>query len=113
MKFSEPQFATSSDFGSYDLFRISRGKKVVDLCPNTLRAFAKAGLPVYRQGRVTFISKSELSAFIRHRSTRVAIGVSKKAVPKISPAATPRSADERGATVCRETVSETDNINTP
>lgn len=67
MKFNEPQFATSSDFGSYDLFRISRAKKVVDLCPNTLRAFAKAGLPVYRKGRVTFVSKADLAAFIRAR----------------------------------------------
>lgn len=64
----EPQFANSNDLGSWDLFRISRARKVVDLCPNTLRAFAKAGLPVYRMGRATFVSKTELAAFIRARS---------------------------------------------
>jgi hypothetical protein len=49
----------------FDLFRISRGKTVVDICPNTLRQFGLDGLPIYRRGKSCFISKSELAAFIR------------------------------------------------
>jgi hypothetical protein len=53
---------TSSNF---DLFRLSRAKQEVDLCPNSLRAYHREGLPFYRKGRAIFVSKSELSAFIR------------------------------------------------
>jgi hypothetical protein len=50
---------------SFDLFRLSKAKEVVDVCPNTLRAYHRAGLPFYRQGKAIFISKCELGAFIR------------------------------------------------
>jgi len=50
---------------SFDLVRLTRAKKEVDLCPNSIRAFAKRGLRLYRQGRAVFFSKSELAAFIK------------------------------------------------
>lgn len=50
---------------SFDLFRVSAGKREVDITPNTLRAYMKRGLPAYRQGKAVFISKIELSNFIK------------------------------------------------
>ena len=49
----------------YDLFRISKAKLVVDICPNSLRSYAKLGLPLYYRGKAVFVSKSELAHFIR------------------------------------------------
>jgi hypothetical protein len=51
----------------YDLFRLTKSKREVDISPNTIRAFAKDGLPVYRRGKAVFISKHELSLFLRGR----------------------------------------------
>jgi hypothetical protein len=48
----------------FDLFRLSKSKQAVDLCPNTLRAYFKQGLPCYRRGKVVFISRAELAEFI-------------------------------------------------
>lgn len=53
---------------SFDLARLSKSKDVVDLCPNTLRTYNRAGLNFYRVGKVVFFSKSELEAFIRARA---------------------------------------------
>lgn len=53
----------------FDLFRLSRSKEVVDVSANTLRSYNREGLPFYRQGKAIFVSKSELAAFIRFRST--------------------------------------------
>ena len=50
---------------SFEMFRLSRSKQVVDVCPNTLRNYFKQGLPFYQRGKAVFISKSELAAFIR------------------------------------------------
>jgi hypothetical protein len=50
---------------SFDLFRLSKSKQVVDVCANTLRSYNRAGLPFYRHGKAVFISKSELATFIR------------------------------------------------
>ena len=50
---------------NFDLFRLTKSKEVVDICPNTLRAFQRQGLRFYRSGKAVFISKSELSAFIK------------------------------------------------
>jgi hypothetical protein len=50
---------------SFDLFRLSKSKDVVDVCPNTLRAYFKLGLPFYQRGKAIFISKTELAHFIR------------------------------------------------
>ena len=51
--------------GNFDLFRLSRAKETVDLAPNTIRSFHRRGLPLYHQGRAVFVSKTELSMFIR------------------------------------------------
>ncbi len=50
---------------NFDLFRLSHSKEEVNLCSNTIRAFGKAGLRIYRLGRVAMVSKTELDAFIR------------------------------------------------
>jgi hypothetical protein len=51
----------------FDLFRLSRAKDVVDLSPNTLRAYSKQGLPFHRRGKVVFVSRRELDDFIRNK----------------------------------------------
>ena len=55
---------------SFDLFRLSHAKQVVDICSNTLRQYNKQGLRFYRQGKARFVSKSELAAFIRFGATK-------------------------------------------
>jgi hypothetical protein len=57
---------------SFDLFRLSKSKVVVDLTPNTLRAYHSEGLPFYRRGRAVFVSKSELALFLRSQRVRKA-----------------------------------------
>ena len=52
----------------FDIFRLSKSKEVVDLAPNTLRAYHEAGLPFYRRGKVVFASKAEVATFIRNPS---------------------------------------------
>jgi hypothetical protein len=49
----------------YDMVRISSAKKTVDLAPNTIRRYASQGLRLYKLGKASFFSKSELAAFIR------------------------------------------------
>ena len=61
---SPPEIAPQA-IPTFDLFRLSKAQEVVDLCPNTLRAYFKEGLPCYRKGKVVFISRTELAAFIR------------------------------------------------
>lgn len=50
---------------SFDLFRLSKAKQIVDVCPNTIRDYFRRGLPKYTQGKAIFISKHELESFIR------------------------------------------------
>ncbi len=50
----------------FDMFRLNKAKAAVDLCPNTIRAYANEGLPIYRRGRAVFVSKTELQDFIRN-----------------------------------------------
>jgi hypothetical protein len=50
---------------SFDLFRLSKSKQLVDLASNTLREYNRRGLKFYRQGRATFVSRAELTHFIR------------------------------------------------
>ena len=52
----------------FDLFRLSKSKEVVDLCSNTLRAYHRMGLPFYRCGKAVFVSKVELTCFIRTKA---------------------------------------------
>lgn len=56
---------TPTDSG-FDLFRLSKSKGVVDVSPNTLRAYSKQGLPFYQRGKAIFISKAELAHFIMY-----------------------------------------------
>ena len=59
-----------SSIQSFDLVRVTKAKKEVDICSNTIRAFAREpnGLRLYRKGRATFFSRSELNEFIRKTS---------------------------------------------
>ncbi|HEV2696139.1 MAG TPA: hypothetical protein VG347_24840 [Verrucomicrobiae bacterium] len=50
---------------NYDLFRLSKSKRIVDLSPNTLRDYFQRGLKAYRCGKPVFVSRSELADFIR------------------------------------------------
>jgi len=50
---------------SFDLCRISKSKLVCDVASNTIRSYAKQGLGIYRRGKSTFFSKSELASFIK------------------------------------------------
>lgn len=54
---------------TFDMFRLSKSKKEVDICGNTLRSYNKRGLPFYRQGRAVFISRAELIDFIKRTAT--------------------------------------------
>jgi hypothetical protein len=56
--------ARQPESNGYDLFRVSRSKKEVDISPNTLRTYMKAGLPAYRMGKACFVSRSQLQQFI-------------------------------------------------
>jgi len=50
---------------NYDLVRLSKSKSAVDLAPNTIRAYAREGLNLYRKGRAVFFSRLELENHIR------------------------------------------------
>jgi hypothetical protein len=56
----------NSPTSEFDLFRLSKSKDVVDVCPNTLRNYFTQGLPFYKKGKAIFVSKSELANFIRN-----------------------------------------------
>jgi hypothetical protein len=58
--------AQSQPVTGWDLVRLSKSKQHVDLCPNTLRAYNRAGLPFYKKGKAVFFSKAELAMFIRN-----------------------------------------------
>ena len=49
----------------FDLFRLSKSKETVDICPNTLRTYHRLGLPFYRKGKAVFISRTDLTDFIQ------------------------------------------------
>jgi len=56
------------DICKFGLFRLSKSKLVVDVCPNTLRAYNSQGLPFYKVGKSVFVSYAELEAFIRQKN---------------------------------------------
>jgi len=56
------------DICKFGLFRLSKSKQVVDVCPNTLRAYNSQGLPFYKVGKSVFVSYAELESFIRQRN---------------------------------------------
>jgi hypothetical protein len=55
----------AAEVAGFDLFRLSRSKRIVDISPNTLRGYFNAGLRCYRRGRAVFVSKNELEVFIK------------------------------------------------
>ena len=50
---------------SWEMVRLTKSKKAVDVSPNTIRAYARDGLALYRKGRAVFFSRTELEKFIR------------------------------------------------
>lgn len=48
----------------FDLVRLSKSKKEVDLSPNTIRAYFQRGLPYYKMGKAIFFSRIQLHQFI-------------------------------------------------
>ena len=56
------------NLAQFDLFRLSKSKKEADLAPNTVRAYAKQGLPIFKVGRSCWVSRTELANFIRTRA---------------------------------------------
>ena len=55
--------------GGFDLFRLSKSKREIDVCPNTLRAWNEQGLPFYKTGsKAIFVSRAEVAAFIRSKA---------------------------------------------
>jgi hypothetical protein len=56
---------SSTSEASWDLFRLSKSKQIVDVASNTLRKYNREGLRFYRNGKAVFISKIELAEFIR------------------------------------------------
>jgi hypothetical protein len=50
----------------FDMTRLTKSKLAVDLCPNSIRQYARNGLPLYRRGRAVFFSKTELEQYIRN-----------------------------------------------
>jgi len=51
------------------MVRLSRAKKVVDVCPNTIREYSRQGLNLYHMGKAVFFSTVELEQFIRAKAT--------------------------------------------
>ena len=55
---------------SFDLIRISSARREVGVCSNTIRAYAKEGLNLYRKGRAVFFSRAELETHIRRTAIK-------------------------------------------
>lgn len=53
-----------------DLFRIQKAKEAIGIAPNTIRNFANEGLPVYKVGKMVFVSIADVELFIKRRATR-------------------------------------------
>ncbi len=56
------------DLCKFGFFRLSKSKLVVDVCPNTLRAYNSQGLPFYKVGKSVFVNYAELESFIRQKN---------------------------------------------
>ena len=50
---------------SFDMVRLNRSKKVVDISVNTIKEYSRQGLNLYKRGRAVFFSQAELEAFIK------------------------------------------------
>ena len=60
--------ANEAAIQNWDLCRITKAKREVDISHNTIRAYAKRGLRIYRHGRATYFSRAELAEFIKTRA---------------------------------------------
>ena len=56
--------ASVAPLTNFDLVRLSKAKREVDLAPNTIRAYGGLGLRLHRVGKVVFFSRSELTNLI-------------------------------------------------
>lgn len=45
---------------NFDLVRLTKSKREVDLSPNTIRAYGELGLRLHRVGKAVFFSRTEL-----------------------------------------------------
>lgn len=45
--------------------RITKSKRECDVSPNTIRAYARQGLRLYKVGKTVWFSQAELASFIR------------------------------------------------
>jgi hypothetical protein len=50
--------------------RLTKSKKALDPCPNSIRAFARRGLKLYKQDRAVFFSRSDLVGVLRSLKLR-------------------------------------------
>lgn len=50
---------------TFDMVRLNRSKKTVDLSVNTIKQYASQGLNLYKRGRAVFFSQAELAHFIK------------------------------------------------
>lgn len=55
---------------NFDMVRLTKSKREVDLSPNMIRTFAKDGLRLYRVGACVFFSRQELADHIRRNGFR-------------------------------------------
>ena len=58
----------NNDLCRFSFFRLSKSKLMVDVCPNTLRAYNSQGLPFYKVGKSIFVNYAELEDFIRQNN---------------------------------------------
>ena len=56
------------DLSKFGFFRLSKSKLMVDVCPNTPRAYNAQGLPFYKVGKSIFVNYAELEDFIRQNN---------------------------------------------
>lgn len=57
---------------NFEMFRLERSSEEVGVSRSTIIRWVAEGLRAYRVGKMVFISKSELEAFIRVRSNMTA-----------------------------------------
>jgi len=48
----------NNDLCKFGFFRLSKSKLMVDVCPNTPRAYNAQGLPFYKVGKSIFVNYS-------------------------------------------------------
>jgi hypothetical protein len=60
----------SGGMADFDLVRITKAKKEVDVSTSTIREYARQGLGIYKQGKAAFFSKTELAQFIRTKGAQ-------------------------------------------